>query len=84
MCGNPFKKPKVETPKVQTPPETAQVEAVKVPDPTPVQVTEVAGAAAADEATKKKQRNRRGYAATRIAEDRSVLTDSTGSNNTLG
>lgn len=83
MCGNPFKKPKVETPKVQTPPETAQVEAVKVPDPTPVQVTEVAGAAAADEA-KKKQRNRRGYAATRIAEDRSVLTDSTGSNNTLG
>lgn len=84
MCSNPFKKPKVETPKVQTPPATAKVEAVKVPDPTPVQVTEVAGAAAADEATKKKQRNRRGYAATRIAEDRSVLTDSTGSNNTLG
>ena len=84
MCGNPFKKPKVETPKVQTPPATAHVEAVKVPDPTPVQVTEVAGAAAADEAAKKKQRNRRGYAATRIAEDRSVLTDSTGSNNTLG
>ena len=69
---------------MQTPPATAHVEAVKVPDPTPVQVTEVAGAAAADEAAKKKQRNRRGYAATRIAEDRSVLTDSTGSNNTLG
>ena len=84
MCSNPFKKPKVETPKVQTPPATAHVEAVKVPDPTPVQVTEVAGAAAADEVAKKKQRNRRGYAATRIAEDRSVLTDSTGSNNTLG
>lgn len=82
MCGNPFKKPKVKTPKVQTPPATAQVEAVKVPDPTPVQVTEVARSA--DEATKKKQRNRRGYAATRIAEDRSVLTDSTGSNDTLG
>ena len=81
MCGNPFKSPKVEKPKVETPPATAQVEAVKVPDPTPVQMTDVGGDVANKD--KKKQRNRRGYAATRIAEDRSVLTDST-TNNTLG
>lgn len=83
MCGNPFKSPKVETPKVETPPATAQVEAVKVPDPTPVQMTDVGGDTAAD-STKKKQRSRRGYAATRAAEDRTVLTDSTASKDTLG
>ena len=82
MCGNPFKSPKVEKPKVETPPATAQVEAVKVPDPTPVQMTDVGGDNAAN-GTKKKQRSRRGFAATRIADDRSVLTDNTG-NNTLG
>lgn len=83
MCGNPFKSPKVEKPKVETPPATAQVEAVKVPDPTPVQMTDVGGDNRSAEA-KKKQRSRRGYAATRIAEDRSVLTDSAGGNSTLG
>lgn len=85
MCGNPFKKPKVETPKVETPPATAQVEAVKVPDPTPVAVTEVAQNAT--DATKKDKNKRRGYQATRVAADRGVLTDTATTNNgrqTLG
>lgn len=78
MCGNLFGTGKVEKPKVETPPATAQVEAVKVPDPTPTQVSEIGGDTNAD--TKKKQRQRRGFAATR-ADDRAVLTDKT---DTLG
>ena len=79
MCSNLFKSPKVETPKVETPPATAQVEAVKVPDPTPTQITDVGGDNAANK--KKKKDTRRGFAATRIADDRAVLTDKT---DTLG
>lgn len=82
MCGNPFKKPDVEAPKPSTPPVSAQVEAVKVPDPTPTQVTDLGKDATAD--VEKKQKKRRGYAATRAAEDRAVLTDTAGGKDTLG
>ncbi len=82
MCGNPFKRPKVETPKPSTLPVQAQVETVKVPDPTPTQVTDLGKDATAD--IDKKQKKRRGYAATRAAEDRTVLTDATASKDTLG
>lgn len=84
MCGSLFKSPKVEKPKVETPPATAQVEAVKVPDPAPTQVAEVDNKQSSTNA-KKKQQARRGYAATR-GEDRSVLTDTAqaGGRQTLG
>lgn len=74
MCGNPFKRPDVEVPKPTTPPTTPQVETVKVPDPTPTKMPE---SQTAEVETKKKQRDRRGYAATRLSDDRAVLTDAT-------
>lgn len=80
-----LKSPKVEKPKVDAPPATAQVESVKAPDPTPVAATEVAQEA--ETATKKEKNKRRGYQATRIAEDRGVLTDTaqaSGGRQTLG
>lgn len=67
MCGNPFKSP--SAPKVE------QV----APPPTAVQSQEVETAGSDVD----KQRKKRGYAATRVAEDRNVLTDS-GKRTTLG
>ena len=82
MCGSMFKSPKVEKPKVETPPATAQVEAVKVPDPTPTNVAEVDNNQSSTN-TKKKQQQRRGFAATR---NDAVLTDTaqSGGRQTLG
>jgi len=67
MCGNPFKR--VKTPEVQ------QV----APAPTPVTTQDVD--TLTDEA--EKQKKRKGYQATRIADDRNVLTDA-GKKTTLG
>lgn len=67
MCGNPFKSP--SAPKIE------QV----APAPTAVQSQEVDTTGSDVE----KQRKKRGYAATRVAEDRNVLTDS-GKRTTLG
>ena len=84
MCGNLFKSPKVKKVEAAAPPATAQVEAVKVPDPTPVAVSETAQDA--NTATKKDKNRRRGYQATRVADDRGVLTDTaqSGGRQTLG
>ena len=83
MCGL-FKSPKVKKVEAAAPPATAQVEAVKAPDPTPVAATEVAQDATTT--TKKEKNKRRGYQATRVAEDRGVLTDTAqaGGRQTLG
>jgi len=67
MCGNPFKSP--------DPPKVEKV----APAPTPVASQDVD--TVTDDATK--QKRRKGYAATRVAEDRNVLTDS-GKRTTLG
>ena len=67
MCGNPFKSP--SAPKVEK----------VAPAPTPVASQDVD--TVTDDATK--QKRRKGYAATRVAEDRNVLTDS-GKRTTLG
>lgn len=67
MCGNPFKSP--STPKIE------QV----APAPTPVASQDVD--TVTDDAAK--QKKRKGYAATRVADDRNVLTDS-GKRTTLG
>lgn len=67
MCGNPFKSP--SAPKVEP----------VAPAPTPVASQDVD--TMTDDAAK--QKKRRGYAATRVADDRNVLTDS-GKRTTLG
>ena len=67
MCGNPFKSP--SAPKIE------QV----APAPTAVQSQEVDTTGSDVD----KQRKKRGYAATRVAEDRNVLTDS-GKRTTVG
>ena len=68
MCGNPLKSP--DPPKVTPTP----------PPPTAVQTQDVDATrnTAADE------KRKRGYAATRVADDRNVLTDSNGKRTTLG
>lgn len=69
MCSNLFKSP--STPKVE------QV----APAPTAVQAQEVERTVNDND----KQRRRRGFAATRVADDRAVLTDNaTGKRTTLG
>ena len=69
MCSNPFKKP-----------SSPSVEPV-APAPQAVQTQDVA--APGNEGDR--QRRRRGYAATRVADDRAVLTDNTnGKRTTLG
>ena len=71
MCGNPFKSPSARAPKI------AQV----APAPQAVQTQDVD--ATGNEGDR--QRRRRGYAATRVADDRAVLTDNTnGKRTTLG
>lgn len=67
MCGNPFKS--ASAPKVEP----------VAPAPTAVQTQDVDTTGSDAD----KQRKRRGYASTRVAEDRSVLTDS-GKKTTLG
>lgn len=67
MCGNPFKS--ASAPKVE------QV----APAPTAVQSQDVDTTGSDAD----KQRKKRGFAATRVAEDRNVLTDS-GKRTTLG
>lgn len=67
MCGNPFKSP--------DPPKVEKV----APAPQPVASQDVD--TVTDDAAK--QKRRKGYAATRVAEDRNVLTDS-GKRTTLG
>ena len=69
MCGNPFKSSS-STPKVQ------------VADPTPTAVTTQEVDTTGSDADK--QRRKRGYMATRVAQDRNVLTDQTGKRTTLG
>jgi hypothetical protein len=78
MCGNPFKSP--DPPKYEAP----KVEPVKVPDPTPTAVSPTEVTATSDSA--KDERRKRGFRATRVADDRNVLTDSTsnGKRTTLG
>ena len=69
MCGNPFKSP--------DPPKVEKV----APAPTPVASQDVDTTGNDGD----KQRRRRGYAATRVADDRAVLTDNaTGKRTTLG
>lgn len=68
MCGNPFKSP--SAPKVQT----------VAPAPTAVQAQDVDTSAGDTD----KERRKRGYAATRLADDRNVLTDAGGKRTTLG
>jgi len=69
MCGNPFKS--------SSAPKIEQV----APAPTAVQTQDVDTTGNDGD----KQRRRRGYAATRVADDRAVLTDNaTGKRNTLG
>ena len=68
MCGNLFKSPSV--PKVEPTP----------PAPTAVQAQDV-DTTQSDAA---KQRKKRGYAATRVSDDRNVLTDAGGKRTTLG
>lgn len=71
MCSNPFKKPSVPHP--QSAPVAPAPQAVQTQD---VDVTDNKS---------DRQRRRRGYAATRVADDRAVLTDNTnGKRTTLG
>lgn len=85
MCGNPFKSHTPDPVVIEKPVEK-KVE--KVPDPTPTVVTPTDTGSANDRMAEEsqKQRRKKGYAATRVAEDRSVLTDaaSAGKRNTLG
>ena len=74
MCGNPFKSPKTKTITVEKPVEKV-VEKVADPMPTPVTPTDAGSADERVAAENAKQRKKRGYAATRVAADRSVLTD---------
>ena len=85
MCGNPFKSPKTQTITVEKPVEKV-VEKVADPAPTVVTPTDTGSAEARTAAENDKQRRKRGYAATRVANDRSVLTDNStaGGRSTLG
>ena len=74
MCGNPFKSPKTQTVTVEKPVEKV-VEKVADPMPTPVTPTDAGSTDERMAAESEKQRKKRGYAATRVAADRSVLTD---------
>jgi len=68
MCANLFKTPKPQIEKV-------------APAPQAVTSAETDDRAAADA---ERQRKKRGYAATRVAEDRNVLTDTAAGKQTLG
>ena len=68
MCANLFSSPKPKIEKV-------------APAPQAVTSAETDDRAAADA---ERQRKKRGYAATRVAEDRNVLTDTAAGKQTLG
>ena len=74
MCGNPFKSPKTQTVTVEKPVEKV-VEKVADPAPSVVTPTDTGSAEERTAEENAKQRRKRGYAATRVAADRSVLTD---------
>ena len=74
MCGNLFKSPKTVAPKVE------QV----APAPQAVTAADTNVANDRAEAEAERQRKKRGYAATRVADDRAVLTDSAQGRQTLG
>ncbi len=74
MCGNPFSSPKTKTVTVEKPVEKV-VEKVADPAPTVVTPTDTGSAEERVTAENEKQRKKKGYAATRVAADRSVLTD---------
>ena len=75
MCGNPFKSPKTQTVTVEKPVEKV-VEKVADPAPVAVKPTDTGSTEARMDLENEKQRKKKGYAATRVAADRSVLTDS--------
>ena len=74
MCGNPFSSPKTKTVTVEKPVEKV-VEKVADPAPTVVTPTDTGSAEERVTAENEKQRKKKGYAATRVAADRNVLTD---------
>ena len=76
----------VEKPVVVEKPVEAKVEKVADPTPTVVTPTDTGSAEERVAAENEKQRKKRGYAATRVAADRGVLTDSaqSGGRQTLG
>ena len=90
MCGNPFKSPKtvtVEKPVIKEVEKPVEKKVEKVADPAPTVVTPTDAGSAEERvaAENEKQRKKKGYAATRVADDRSVLTDNaSGGRNTLG
>ena len=79
---------KPKTVVVEKPAEPVKPEVEKIPDPAPTPVTQTDAVAQNDRvsADAEKQRKKRGYASTRIADDRAVLTDTAQSGNrqTLG
>jgi hypothetical protein len=85
MCGNPFKSHTPDPVVIEKPVEK-KVEKVADPAPTVVTPTDTGNAEARTAAENDKQRRKRGYAATRVANDRSVLTDNStmGGRSTLG
>lgn len=82
MC---ISSPKTKTITVEKPVEKV-VEKVADPAPTVVTPTDTGSADERMAEENKKQRRKRGYDATRVADDRNVLTDSAtpGGRNTLG
>lgn len=92
MCGNPFKSPKtvtVEKPVIKEVEKPVEKKVEKVADPAPTIVTPTDTGRADERIAEEneKQRKKRGYAATRVAADRSVLTDNvqgSAGRNTLG
>ena len=75
MCGNLFgSKPKVEAPKVEK----------VAPAPQAVSASDTSAADDRAAAEAERQRKKRGYAATRVADDRGVLTDTAQGKQTLG
>ena len=67
-------------------PVEKKVEKVADPTPTTVKPTDVGSSEQRVAEENQKKRNRKGYAGTRVADDRSVLTDTAASDkrNTLG
>ena len=89
MCGNPFSSPKtitVEKPVIKEVPKPVVKKVEKVADPAPTVVTPTDTGRADERVAEEneKQRKKRGYAATRVADDRSVLTDTAQNRSTLG
>lgn len=88
MCSSPSAPDPVviEKPVVVEKPVEKKVEKVADPTPTTVKPTDVGSSEQRVAEENQKKRNKKGYAATRVADDRSVLTDTAASDkrNTLG